>query len=581
MDASPFSAAAVPSAATAASSAAGAPPDPPRPKRPLSGYNLFYRYKRNKVLEELARPPSRRDLGRPGSSSADAEAAAIDGILRATPGLEGHPPHHPVWTLAPQQVDEYRGAVIRREMEGKIFPNENARNRLHRKVHGMGFVEMGRVMRDAWASVDGFTKELFCELAEVGRARYRTLLAEYKGAKLLGGGAKAAEEKRRDSQVEGGTQASAAAAVAATAAGLPEPQVTPGPGSKPNALCGMVTPGAGLSFPSLQTSSGNKVSVPTSTGSAAAAKQHACMRRVSTASLHMDLDMSEPPPLCAPAFGQSRRVSMVRSVTGSFNGGSISGPSTVDRRASMVGSFGEASSRRASVASSMTMTPSSAMSLDPPSSMALGAKPAVNRDLLCSLIPPPPLGQPPASRGSEALKTMQASIATLERMHAFNQLSAMSRAGIKSAANAMFPVRVPSMLLPTSNQGVIPAVANVVSSSYTGGTIDQEMRDILQRKSTMDATMGTSKDQGFPGDDHGEEQVSDGDLLQLIGTLDEALDGQQQGQLQGQGTEQGQGVGIGGWGGDNGKKDFDDEGLIFGMPIHDVAVHKTSRARMA
>lgn len=69
----------------------------------------------------------------------------------------------------------------------------------------------------------------------------------------------------------------------------------------------------------------------------------------------------------------------------------------------MVGSFGEASSRRASVASSMTMTPSSAMSLDPPSSMALGAKPAVNRDLLCSLIPPPPLGQPPASRGSEAL----------------------------------------------------------------------------------------------------------------------------------------------------------------------------------
>ena len=48
-----------------------------RPKRPLSSFNLFYRYKRNKVLEELARPPSRRGLGHPGSSSADAEAAAL------------------------------------------------------------------------------------------------------------------------------------------------------------------------------------------------------------------------------------------------------------------------------------------------------------------------------------------------------------------------------------------------------------------------------------------------------------------------------------------------------------------------
>ena len=44
----------------------------------------------------------------------------------------------------------------------------------------MGFVEMGRIMRDMWAGIDGFTKDIFCELADVGRVRYHTLLAEYK-----------------------------------------------------------------------------------------------------------------------------------------------------------------------------------------------------------------------------------------------------------------------------------------------------------------------------------------------------------------------------------------------------------------
>eukprot|EP00585_Thalassiosira_rotula_P004918 CAMPEP_0196148366 /NCGR_PEP_ID=MMETSP0910-20130528/27577_1 /TAXON_ID=49265 /ORGANISM="Thalassiosira rotula, Strain GSO102" /LENGTH=519 /DNA_ID=CAMNT_0041411049 /DNA_START=18 /DNA_END=1577 /DNA_ORIENTATION=- len=68
-------------------------------------------------------------------------------------------------------------------MEGKLFPNENARNRLHRKVHGMGFVEMGKTMRDMWGNIDEVTKEVFCELADVGRVRYRNLMEEYK-AKL-------------------------------------------------------------------------------------------------------------------------------------------------------------------------------------------------------------------------------------------------------------------------------------------------------------------------------------------------------------------------------------------------------------
>lgn len=56
-------------------------------------------------------------------------------------------------------------------MEGKIFPNENARNRLHRKVHGIGFVEMGKVMRETWSELDVFSKGVFDELAEIGRVR--------------------------------------------------------------------------------------------------------------------------------------------------------------------------------------------------------------------------------------------------------------------------------------------------------------------------------------------------------------------------------------------------------------------------
>lgn len=39
---------------------------------------------------------------------------------------------------------------------------------------------MGKIMREMWANIDGFTKTVFNELADVGRMRYRTLMAEYK-----------------------------------------------------------------------------------------------------------------------------------------------------------------------------------------------------------------------------------------------------------------------------------------------------------------------------------------------------------------------------------------------------------------
>ncbi|EJK69736.1 hypothetical protein THAOC_08975, partial [Thalassiosira oceanica] len=59
-------------------------------------------------------------------------------------------------------------------------------NRLHRKVHGIGFVEMGKVMRETWSELDVFSKGVFDELAEIGRVRYRGLVAEYKRNESLG-----------------------------------------------------------------------------------------------------------------------------------------------------------------------------------------------------------------------------------------------------------------------------------------------------------------------------------------------------------------------------------------------------------
>ena len=123
-----------------------------KPKRPLSGYNLFYRYKRAKVIEAATALKS---------SSAELTNDEIRAIITCPPGLEGISVDHPIYTtLTQEQIDTLRANNIRTALEGKLFPNENARNRLHRKVHGMGFVEMGKLMRETWSSIDQLAKEV-------------------------------------------------------------------------------------------------------------------------------------------------------------------------------------------------------------------------------------------------------------------------------------------------------------------------------------------------------------------------------------------------------------------------------------
>ena len=114
----------------------------PKPKRPLSGYNLYYRYKRIKILEATSNYDNETT-----SINDDSKSIVIKNIIMCLPGLESIPRHDTMY-LSKESIDELRASKIRLVMTGdKLLPNENTRSRLHRKLHGMGFVEMGTIMR--------------------------------------------------------------------------------------------------------------------------------------------------------------------------------------------------------------------------------------------------------------------------------------------------------------------------------------------------------------------------------------------------------------------------------------------------
>ena len=116
----------------------------PKPKRPLSGYNLYYRYKRIKILEAT----SHFNDDETTSINDDSKSIVIKNIIMCLPGLESIPRHGTTY-LSKESIDDLRASKIRLVMTGdKLLPNENTRSRLHRKLHGMGFVEMGTIMRE-------------------------------------------------------------------------------------------------------------------------------------------------------------------------------------------------------------------------------------------------------------------------------------------------------------------------------------------------------------------------------------------------------------------------------------------------
>lgn len=134
-----------------------------KPKRPLSSYNLFYRYKRSKILEV-------HDI------LGDDAAETINNIIMAAPGLEDYT--HDNNVLASDHSKEYRRDVIRGALINNLKPK--AEKRSHRKKHGaMSFLEMNKLMCTSWKAIDEFAANVFEELAEEGRAIHQEKVQQY------------------------------------------------------------------------------------------------------------------------------------------------------------------------------------------------------------------------------------------------------------------------------------------------------------------------------------------------------------------------------------------------------------------
>lgn len=141
-------------------------------KRPLTSFNLFYRYKRIKLLEAC------------GSGNVNADdtgsRAFYKMILEAAPGLEDCSASD-ICSLNKKEVEDLRRKNVMELMEDNLLPNEGRVKRAHRKTHGcMNFLEMNTAMRQAWkmlGETDEFSKVIFDELTALGReqSRARTL----------------------------------------------------------------------------------------------------------------------------------------------------------------------------------------------------------------------------------------------------------------------------------------------------------------------------------------------------------------------------------------------------------------------
>ena len=138
---------------------------PARPKRPLSAYNLFYRFKRGKIVE----------LQPHHGNGSDEHKEIVRQIVMTAPGLEDCP--------APSSDDvmkKLRRDTIRSALVNNLLPTDNSK-RYHRKTHDamLSFLEMNKIMCSAWKSVDDFGRSVFEELAEEGKQDQLKRVAEY------------------------------------------------------------------------------------------------------------------------------------------------------------------------------------------------------------------------------------------------------------------------------------------------------------------------------------------------------------------------------------------------------------------
>ena len=194
-----------------------------RPKRPLSAFNLYYRYKRTKIIEAYESSSSKNAVDSykesevssnaarttEGQSSKNTEATyanviykpsftsdndkttkydedtpmckdKIQELITATPGLES------ITNLAdipPERLPEIARTEIHSVLKDNLSPTKGERQ--HRKSNGVGmtFVEMSKSMSTAWKYIDEVSLRIFEELAEQGRKVQAAKVLEYE--KLL------------------------------------------------------------------------------------------------------------------------------------------------------------------------------------------------------------------------------------------------------------------------------------------------------------------------------------------------------------------------------------------------------------
>ena len=133
-------------------------------KRPLTPYNLFFRFKRIKIIQ--------------ASSSGINDESSILELVQTTPGLENMSIFE-LERMHPREMHALRRNIVRQELQDKLLPFDG--KRAHRKIPGtMAFAEMSRLMCDEWKLVDESTRSIFEELAEDGKRLHKERSLELK-----------------------------------------------------------------------------------------------------------------------------------------------------------------------------------------------------------------------------------------------------------------------------------------------------------------------------------------------------------------------------------------------------------------
>lgn len=143
---------------------------PSRPKRALSAYNLFYRYKRGKILQ--ARQENNDNTSK----------EAITKLVTSPAGLEDYLDLISNDAVESQQARDIRRSEVRSALANNLSSKDNSK-RSHRKQgngSSMSFVEMSTIMCSAWQNIDEFGRSIFDELAEEGRQLHRKEIVEFK-----------------------------------------------------------------------------------------------------------------------------------------------------------------------------------------------------------------------------------------------------------------------------------------------------------------------------------------------------------------------------------------------------------------